>query len=242
MKKTLAIGLIAYGALLLFSSIGLLPFSIGYYFSLLWPALLILWGLEMLADHAMHGKRGIFFPLIVTVVGLLFLLHNFGLFGFVFVHPISLLFALVVLYVGFEMIRPKSWRYRHYGFDKKKLKSARIGETRLGDEPWYLEPLYIDNIAGSVRINLTTATLPEGETPIEIIGGFGEVRIQVPEGMAIDAVVGVTGGEVRLFERRMGGLGANQLSYRDEQYESVARRVKIRVRLKFGEIRLTRVN
>ncbi len=245
MKKTLGIVLIVYGALILLSALGLLHFSIGYYFNLLWPALLILWGVEMLISHVAHGRHSIFFPIVLVVIGLLLLLHNFGLFGFVLVHPISLIFAVLVLYIGFSIISPRSFRFRHYHhfeMDKKKLKSRRVGETRLGDEPWHLEPLYIDNIAGSVRINLATATLSDGETPIEIIGGFGEVRIQVPAGMAIDAATEVTGGEVRLFDRHVSGLGTNQLAYVDDGYATSASKVKIRIRLRFGEIRVTRAN
>lgn len=244
MKKTLGIALIAYGALILLSALGLLHFSIGYYFNLLWPSMLILWGLEVLISHVTRG-HGIFFPIVLVVVGLLLLLHNLSWFGFVLVHPVSLIFAVFVLYVGFSIISPRSFRFRHYRhfeMDKKKPKSTRVGETRLGDEPWHLEPLYIDNIAGSVRINLTTATLSDGETPIEIIGGFGEVRIQVPEGTAIDAAAEVTGGEVRLFHRRVSGLGTNQLTYIDDGYGTAASKVKIRVRLRFGDIRITRVN
>ncbi len=245
MKKTLGIAIIVYGALILLSALGLLHFSIGYYFNLLWPIVLILWGLEMLISHVARGRRGFFFPIVLVVVGLLLLLHNFDFFGFVLVHPVSLIFAILVLYIGFSIISPRSFRFRHFRhfeMDKKKLKSTRVGETRLGDEPWHLEPLYIDNIAGSVRINLATAMVSEGETPIEIIGGFGEVRIQVPEGMAIDAMAEVTGGEVRLFHRHVSGLGTNQLTYIDDGYATSLSKVKIRIRLRFGDIRVTRAN
>jgi len=116
-----------------------------------------------------------------------------------------------------------------------------VGEVRYGDDPWHLEPLVIDNLAGSIRINLTTATISTGETPIVVHGGAGEVRIKVPEGVAISAVVEVFGGEVRLFNQRVSGLSLNPLTHCDPEYEQAERKVRIYVKVKFGEVRITRM-
>jgi len=67
-----------------------------------------------------------------------------------------------------------------------------IGEVRYGDAPWHLEPLVIDSLAGTIRINLATATVATGETPIVINGGAGEVRIQVPPELPVSIMVEVS--------------------------------------------------
>ena len=123
----------------------------------------------------------------------------------------------------------------------KTPRIPHIGEVRYGDEPWHLQPLAINNMAGSVRINLGTATIPDGETPIDVAGTFGEVRIHVPSDLPVAVEVTVSSGEVRLFEKRSSGVALSTLVHVDPGYEEAARKVNIRVHLKFGEVRVARV-
>ncbi|MHB1627662.1 MAG: cell wall-active antibiotics response protein LiaF [Bacilli bacterium] len=124
---------------------------------------------------------------------------------------------------------------------RKPPRIPHVGEVRYGDEPWHLQPLAINNMAGSVRINLGTATIPDGETPIDVTGAFGEVRIHVPSDLPVAVEIAVSSGEVRLFEKRHSGVALPPLSYVDPGYEEAKRRVNIRIRLKFGEVRVARV-
>ncbi|MCY0869585.1 MAG: cell wall-active antibiotics response protein LiaF [Firmicutes bacterium] len=117
-----------------------------------------------------------------------------------------------------------------------------FGEHRFGDEPWVLVPIRIANFFGEVRINLGTATIPEGTTTIDIDGGLGEVRLIVPEELPVDVSVHVGAGEINLFgTRRSGFIGRDGLHYADPEFAHAERRVAIRVRIYLGEVRLSRV-
>ncbi len=259
MNKTIGIGIIAIGALLLLSAIGLIHFSIGYLINLLWPILIMLWGLEEFTTHLRKGEINVIFPLILILVGGGFLLSNLGILAFVHLNFWNLIIGLVIISIGFQFLGRPNWRIRYRrnwkkrkyykevdmdydGHQKKKRITVSFGDTRLGDKPWVLGPLKISNTAGTVRINLATATIAEGETPIDINCTFGEVRIRVPNDIAIDAIASTTAGEIRLFDQKNAGVLNKELYYRDEDYDVAKRRVKINVATTFGEIRLTRVD
>jgi predicted membrane protein len=116
------------------------------------------------------------------------------------------------------------------------------GEIRFGDGTWVLEPMDIRNPAGQVRINLGTASIPEGETPITVRAGFGDVHIHVPHDVAVKVRAHIIGGELRVFDQRSSGIFLSPLPYTDSGYEEASKRIRIDVSLKFGEVRIVRVN
>jgi|GEM_PF-6005412 len=276
MKRTIAVGILALGVLLLLRALGILPAAAGYYIDQYWPALLIVLGMEMAYRDVRRGRLKLFTPLLVVLVGLFLLLRNLSLFGFATVHAWLLIIAVFLIYIGlssligfsyvrfrvktgvhrmvknnwdFNFINPNNWNpgggdHGSAGTGTGPRRQSRIphiGEVRYGDEPWQLHPLAINNMAGSVRINLGTATIPDGETPIDVNGTFGEVRIQVPSNLPAAVEITVSSGEVRLFEKRSSGVALSTLLHIDPGYEEAERKVNIRVHLKFGEVRVARV-
>lgn len=266
MKRTIAVGILALGVLLLLRALGILPAAAGFYIDQYWPALLIVLGMEMAYRDVRRGRLKLFTPLLVVLVGLFLLLRNLSLFGFATVNAWLLILAVFLIYIGLSSLigfsyvrfRVKAGVHRMVknnwnpgggdhgsagaGTDsRRQSRIPHIGEVRYGDEPWQLHPLAINNMAGSVRINLGTATIPDGETPIDVNGTFGEVRIQVPSNLPAAVEITVSSGEVRLFEKRSSGVALSTLLHIDPGYEEAERKVNIRVHLKFGEVRVARV-
>lgn len=291
MKWTIAIGFIGYGVLVLLTALGLAHHSDGYYWNRYWPVLLMTVGVEWLYRSRRRSVAEWLIPLLCLLFGGFFLLHNLGVIALTFIHPLDLLYAVGLIYVGMMILRGShvrvqmrsgkharkkdDWQF-HYvsgaardsqgessafadddgdrdddasGFarpvppkgPKSWMRMPNIGEVRYGDAPWHLEPLVIDSLAGTIRINLATATVATGETPIVINGGAGEVRIQVPPELPVSIMVEVFGGEVRLLEQRVEGLSLHPVTYEDPDYESAQSKVRIYVKLRFGEVRITRM-
>ena len=129
----------------------------------------------------------------------------------------------------------------HERVNSKLSRIPKIGDFRIGDGPWTLEPLFLKQLAGSVRINLGTAIIPDGMTPIEISGGAGEVRIAVPEGLAVNIRVELFAGEIRIFDQKTEGVSIPEFDYISPDYSEADKKVDIFIRLKAGEVRITRV-
>lgn len=129
----------------------------------------------------------------------------------------------------------------HERVNSKLSRIPKIGDFRVGDGPWTLEPLFLKQLAGSVRINLGTAIIPDGITPIEINGGAGEVRIAVPEGLAVNIRVELFAGEIRVYDQKTEGVSIPEYNYISPEYSEADKKVDIFIRLKAGEVRITRV-
>lgn len=304
MRSTIAIGVLALGVLEFLSAIGILHHPVGAYLDLYWPALLMAWGVEIVWDHLRRGRGDLFFPIVLFLTGLAFLLQNAHLLGASAINPWNLAAGLFLIYLGIMMFkgphfhfsfghgasirqgwRGKKKRLRRYdGFDFDmdsfrdgvratvqahrnsfdpaqkpaddggspypppsspswgKRQSQFAGEIRYGDSPWVLEPMRIHNTFGEIRVNLGTATIADGETPIDISVFAGEIRVNVPADLPVLVEVSVSAGEIRLFEQYKSGMTLHDLRHVDPGFAEAGRRVVIRIRVNLGAVRVTRVN
>lgn len=304
MRSTIAVGVLALGALEFLSAIGILHQPVGAYLDLYWPALLMLWGAEIIWEHMRKGRGDLLFPIALLLTGLVFLLQAAHLLGKSGINPWNLTAGLFLIYLGVTMFRGPRFHFsigngafmkqggrgkkknmrRFDGFDFDmdsfrdgvratveahrndfagqqesaqeadpgtpgapprpggRRQSQIAGEIRFGDSPWVLEPLHIHNTFGEIRLNLGTATIPDGETPIDISVFAGEIRVNVPEELPVLVDVGVSAGEVRLFEQYKSGMTLQDMRHVDPGFADASRRVVIRIRVNFGTVRVTRVN
>ncbi len=248
MKTTIAFGLIGFGILLLISALGMLPYQFGFYFAQYWPSLLALAGLEIIIRRLARGKRSVVIPLLMLLVGVFLQLRNLNVLGFTMIDPLALVLAILLINFGIGLLnigaRHRWWRWGKWDLGNGLVNPKqfmKVGDIRYGDEPWHLEPLYLHNSAGSIRINLGTATIPEGETPIEITEWAGEVRIHVPDDVPVMVLAELNTGELRMFNRRQSGVGMSiKMSHIDSDYEEAMRKVKIHVKVTIGEVRIMR--
>ena len=82
--------------------------------------------------------------------------------------------------------------------------------------------------AGELTVDLSAVDFPEGLREIEAKVGFGELRVVVPRGLAVDITAEVGAGDIEIFDAvsQDDGVGANQ-TYRDENFRSASERVQL---------------
>jgi lia operon protein LiaF len=251
-KRTFAVAIAVLGVLMLLQAIGLSSHSVSRIISIYWPSLFVIWGLEEFFSHLLRGQKRVFWPTLLTFLGVVLLLQRLHVPGLILINPWLLFLALILIYIGGSSllgistvrIVVNSNKRRWKDYLKKNVNDdwvKKIGDYRYGDEPWELEPLFLTQLAGTVRINLGTAIIPDGVTPIEINGGAGEVRIAVPEGLAVSIKVTVFAGEIRVFERKSEGVSLPEFTYVSPDYNEAYKKVDISIHLKAGEVRIQRV-
>ncbi len=120
------------------------------------------------------------------------------------------------------------------------MRRTLIGDIRYLGEPFELDDLTIWNGIGDVRIDLSKAIIPEGETVIIVQAIIGQIDFYVPEDLAIAIQASSTIGEVSLFHESHGGIN-QQLSIATKEYKKAPRRVKLILSTFIGEVKVRAV-
>jgi lia operon protein LiaF len=110
-----------------------------------------------------------------------------------------------------------------------------IGDLYLMHHQFELENMNVWHGIGDVKIDLSKAMIPEGETVLVINGWIGDIDIYIPYDVDVSVHASVTFGELEVLNRRQGGLG-RQLSVATKDYPDSTRRVKIILSLLIGDI------
>ncbi|WP_332631160.1 cell wall-active antibiotics response protein LiaF [Halalkalibacter flavus] len=120
------------------------------------------------------------------------------------------------------------------------MRKSLIGEIHYLGEAFELNDLTIWNGIGEVRIDLSKAIIPEGETVIVVQTLIGEIDFYVPEDLAVAIQATSTIGEVSLFHESHSGIN-QQLSIATKDYKQAQRRVKLILSTFVGEVKVRAV-
>ncbi|MFQ5861413.1 MAG: LiaF domain-containing protein, partial [Dehalococcoidia bacterium] len=159
-------------------------------------------------------------PVLLIALGIVFLLDNLDMIEVTPGRIWGVLWPLLIIFVGLSMLRSLFWfrRFRRHWHGPRRGWSGvgpggwpppgdrLVGQVNLGGPGWKLEDREIRLGAGEVRMDLTQAEIPDGETNLSIHGGVGAVRVRVPRevGIAVSARTDV--GSIDLFGEHTGGL------------------------------------
>jgi lia operon protein LiaF len=145
----------------------------------------------------------------------------------------ALCFPLFLIFLGLLII-----------FRPRMIPAERGSNMRLlGDVKYYgdwtPQDLEIWSLVGNVRLDLSQAHIPEGETEFRIISFVGDTRLIVPP--EIGVAVSSTGfvGDVWIFDSKYGGL-LSPVTYASEDYASSQRRVHLETISFVGTTRVKR--
>jgi predicted membrane protein len=119
----------------------------------------------------MVNRWQVFVGAAIIVVGVIFLI------GTVFdIDPWAICFPIVLIVAGvLVLLRPQLFTAGRL----KLLGSVRRhGTWQVADEEFYTG-------VGDVRLDMTNADIPEGETRIRVLVGVGSVNVRVPEGVGV---------------------------------------------------------
>lgn len=199
-------------------------------------------------------KVGKMFLIISLIVFISQLLH---------ISLITVVFALVFIYVGLRLVRSEKQgkkekkekrkvatpvsvddheksRNQNLGDDQTFIKRSLIGEVRFTSTPFELTDMHIWNGVGDVRIDLTNAIIPEGETLIIVENVIGDVQIYMPEDLEYSIQSYVLVGDSSILQSKQGGFNQTTL-LRSTDYQSGVRKVKFVLSCAVGSVKVREI-
>lgn len=246
-----AIILIALGVGFLLHNLGFISFSP---LVLLWPGVLIWFGLEQLI-HISRKRRGaqdsseIVLWLFVTTLGVYLLLPKLGLpvpsIPWKLVWPaLLILLGVLLLFPGSRgrivKVDVRSGGHRGGPHPTSERRRAIVGEFTRGPGSWALDDLDIYQAVGTVNLDLTNAIIPDREVFLDISGYVGEASIYLPPGLPFTAECSIGLGEITVLDQSESGANRH-IHTQSLDYDQATRKVNIRVHWKIGEISIRQI-
>ena len=176
----------------------------------------------------MRNKWHILIGGAITLVGLVFLIGAvFHIDVGDFCFPVGLILLGVFLLLRPYLLGPD-----------EPVQLKLLGDVRRhGDWQVADEEIWIG--VGDVRLDMTEADIPVGETQIRVFGFVGDVRLTVPEGVgvSVSSTSFVTSARV-LGQKRDSFLSS--IHFASDDYEMAERKVRLEVSYFVGDIRVRR--
>ena len=113
-----------------------------------------------------------------------------------------------------------------------------IGEVEVAG-PFDAGPMRIETFIGEVRLDLTRAAFPDGETPVRVNTGIGEVRVLLPADIPAAVRVSTLLGEAEAIGRTAGPVLGEAYGETDG-FASARRRIRLEAQALIGEVRVRR--
>ncbi len=209
----------------------------------LWPVIPLILGLNWLfmsfgSTKGSAGKKvffswGQFFTALIAIaVGVIFLGRNLGLFEVDTTLFFNLLWPVILILIGFNLLRGKtqsSGRGGRFTF----MGGANVG----GGEPWKLEGGSYFAFMGGIEMDLTKAEVPEGETVLDLTAIMGGIEVRIPRDMAVIYEGSAVLGGVSFKDQEDGGIIASRKI--EQNIDKLnGRRVRIQARAIMGGVEI----
>ncbi len=109
----------------------------------------------------------------------------------------------------------------------------RRGIWEVSDEEFWLG-------IGDVRLDMSEAEIPPGETELRVWHFVGDVRLHVPEGVGVSVSSTAVVTDVRFFGKKREGI-LSPVRMTSDDYESAERTIRLEVTSLVGDVRVSRV-
>lgn len=110
-----------------------------------------------------------------------------------------------------------------------------LGDFHMHYHRFELRDMKVTNGIGDVKIDLSKAVIPPGETTIEINALLGDIHIYVPYELEVSVQASVLMGEMDLLGHHQDGI-ARRFATQSAGYQQATKRVNIILSLGLGEI------
>ncbi len=212
----------------------------------LWPVTPLILGLNWLflsfgSSEGAEGKK-VFFSwgqfstaLIAIAIGVIFLGRNLGLFEVDTSMFFNLLFPVILILIGFNLLRGRA-QSSGSGGRFTFMGGANVG----GAEPWKLEGGSYFAFMGGIEMDLTKAEVPEGETVLDLTAIMGGIEVKIPRDMAVIYEGSAVLGGVSFKDQEDGGIIAGRKIEQNID-QSNGRRVRIQARAILGGVEIKEV-
>ncbi len=181
-----------------------------------WPVFPLLWGLgialESLGRVTRDGKKTYFSSgqfitgLVVILVSGAYLGRNLGWFQVDFSLFWRLFWPLVIILVGVSLFRGG----RPLGRSSGKANWAVMGEVNRGRMTWDLKDESYVAFMGGVKLDLSRARIPEGQTVLDCTAFMGGIDIYVPGDIGVIMDGNAVMGGLEFLQEEAGGIIANK--------------------------------
>lgn len=236
---TIGLILVAWGATLAVSGLGLSDEPVGHLIDVYWPLPFMALGLVGIVNRLVgHGDA--FVPVAVLVASSAIMaghLHIGHINGW------TLVWAGGILFIGLEVLAPNMGRRRR-GSGRWSVGDHHIGPqiTIESDRRWTRgggAQHHVNHAVGDLRLDLSEVQLPPGESTWYVSALIGEITVLVPEGLAVDVEAQVRVGDIRLFHQRADGF-ARSMVFTSPGYAEADQKVNIRASVLVGEVTVRR--
>lgn len=232
------LALVLAGAALLWQEFG--GVSLGLSF---WPVVTILIGVLMIRG-VRFGRRTHWFQLAlglwIASIGLFSILHNAHITHITGGNVASKGWPILLIAIGlsalFSRRKHGAWHFEMGDFSKMRM----VGDVRYDGPHWVLnEDLTLDHGIGDVKLDLTSADIPDGTHRVDVDVKIGEVLIRVPDNVNVVAAGRVYVGELQVLDDRQGGIG--ELSaQRQVMVPDATVTLEIQAQLRIGKLKISR--
>ena len=113
-----------------------------------------------------------------------------------------------------------------------------LGEIEMAG-PMQAGPMRIETFIGEIRLDLTHATFPDGETPIRVSTAIGEVRVLLPPDIPAAVRVSSLLGESEAMGRVSGAFMGEARAETDD-FAGATRRIRLEAQSLIGEVAVRR--
>jgi lia operon protein LiaF len=175
----------------------------------------------------------LFIAVVFIVVGVLLLAGNLGLILFNW----NILWALVLVSFGIWLI----WRAMQPSTFSPSYSNASygFGDYRPDLSGKEIKRESFSHGLGNIVLDLTHATIPDGQNSMRALHGLGDLRVIVPRDLAVNVKASAGMGEVRVFGERADGI-APHLEFRSDDYATAVRKLDIEASAGLGDVRVLR--
>ncbi|GIP15618.1 hypothetical protein J40TS1_12600 [Paenibacillus montaniterrae] len=144
--------------------------------------------------------------------------------------------------------KSKQYDYNNYNYGKHSSsggsidRSVFIGDIHYGKQHWELKPMNLSAFIGDMKIDLSKAHIPYGETRIQISAFIGDVKVYIPNDVTLGVSIQMNAfiGDTKLIDQKESGLmGSYDLS--TPNYHECDRKVLLQVSTFIGDVKVKRV-
>lgn len=170
--------------------------------------------------------------LVLIILGLLLLVSNLGLLTLrwdLFWPVLLILFGVWLIWRAF-VPRPRN-RYA--------VAFAGMGEYRPDLSGKEIRREEFSHGMGDFDLDLTRATIPDGENFVHVSHGLGDLTILVPGGLAVRVQAKAGMGDVFVFGQNSEGIGPH-VDFQSDDYATAARKLSIEASVGLGKVEVVR--
>jgi len=135
--------------------------------------------------------------------------------------------------------------YIHHVWSKvagRQNRSTFVGDVYLGAEHWELTSTDIAHFLGDTVIDLTTASIPFGETVLTVSAFMGDVKLYLPNDIDVEICVEASSfmGHMNILDRNEKGM-MRYIRTQSSHYSDAGKKIKLFVSMFIGDVLVKRV-